>query len=1714
MLHGREGEEWKPRRHMWPVPATTVTAAPPPPHGPSPAPDPAANSFVKDGRKVSVGDCALFQSGNSLPHIGIIRWLTSGKEDCFTLGVNWLYRPADVKLAKGALLEAAPNEVFYSFHKDETSAASLLHPCKVAFLRKGVELPSGISAFVCRRVYDIANKCLWWLTDQDYIDERQEEVDQLLDKTRLEMHAAVQSGGRSPKPLNGPASTQPLKPASDSTQNSTTSFASQGKGKKREQCDRGLEPIKRERSSKAGDAESGHLRKESMIKAEVAKILDKGGIINLEAVEKLVHLMQIDRAEKKIDLAGRVMLADVIAATERPDCLGRFVNLRGVPILDDWLQEAHKGKFGDGSSPRESDKSVEEFLLAVLRALDKLPVNLHALQTSNVGKSVNHLRSHKNLEIQKKARSLVDTWKKRVEAEMKINDAKSGSNQAVSWPGKPGFSEVSHGGNRRSGSSEVAAKSSISQPASSKMGPVKLGHGDSVAKSTSASPGSVKVIPLLPASAGISSKDLNCKMAGSSGASDIPLTTIKEEKSSNSSQSQNNSQSYSSDQAKSAASASKEDAKNSAAGSTSAKTTGVSRTRKSSNGFLGSGVQKETTASGKSVSLGRTTIADKVSQTRLMSEGAPDMRPADLGNSHRLIVRLPNPGRSPARSASGGSFEDPLGSRAASPGASEKLDHIDRKAKGKSDISWANTSTDVNTESWQSNDVKDGLSGLVEGDRSPKAAIDEEHRITGDIAKSMDASRGTYSPSGNEKGAFFAETNTGRQYEGSFSSINALIESCVKCSEVSTSLSADDDIGMNLLASVAAGEIPKSDPVSPSSSPGRSSPTPEDPFTGNNSTLRSSHDDDVAQGHSQHEDGADADPGRQVNMVGPKQIMDESRQISTPPIDSISGDSKSSLPLPEQKSSGEQSEQIPPSCMDSCQTVDLGIKSDPRPDVTATDGSVAGTTGLISIETCLPESREECSEGGGATQLPEKRISGENTDGADIKPNVRTPPDEDKTTNYAGEKSADSSMSPDSVRGSMEGGCEIEQAASIKKIEEAAEESPSCPPLENDRGRDTNNVPEADATTTEQRPPPVAANHVEALERGSVEAAAPSGSGSVLHSDDVGEPKPEQAEGMETSSHLEGTGDNERVEHTSPAPLTLDDRAGSGVGTVVVNQNNVDRLEEKSNRKDLSLSSPSEVLPTITSQENGRLMKFTLSKLSSVEDEMEECASPAEGSSVANVVGSDITTKLDFDLNEGFAVDEGNQGELVTSTTSGCMSAVHLPSPLPFSVSPVSSGLPTSITVAAAAKGAFVHPEHLLRSKGDRAWKGSASNTSAFKPPDRRKGLEMPLSTTDITSSDTTGGKQGRSPLNIDLNVPDERLLEDMASRSSVQEAGSGSVGTSNCALGCIEMSGSSPAPIRSAGLDLDLNRADEGPENGQFSASTSRRFEVPLLPGRSSSSGGFPNGEMNVLRDFDLNNGPGFDEMGAEAAAHNQHAKANVQYLPPVSSVRMNNTELPSISSWFPGNSYRASFLHDREQSYPTVATASSQRMLGSAAGGATFAGDIYRPPLLSSSPAMAFSPAASFPYAGFPFGNNFSLASTSFSGGSTAYMDSSSGGACFPTVPSQLVGAGGAVSSQYMRPYPISLPESTTSSSGAENNRKLSRHGLDLNAGPGSGDIEGRDERLPSASRQLPVANSQALLEEQARMYQVAAGALKRKEPEGGWDADRFSYRQTSWQ
>ncbi|XP_072990018.1 uncharacterized protein [Typha latifolia] len=1685
-MHGREGEERKRRLHMWPVPAPGIGAAAAAVvnQSPSDSLQSASDCFLKDGRKIRVGECALFQAGNAPPFIGKIRWFRTSEENYLKLCVNWLYRPADIKLAKGILHDAAPNEVFYSFHKDVISAASLLHPCKVAFLRKGVELPAGISSFVCRRVYDIESKCLWWLTDQDYVDERQEEVDQLLDRTQLEMHAALQSGGRSPKPLNGPSSTHQLKPGSDSVQNSSSSLPSQVKGKKRDRSDPDTEPIKRDRdrSAKAEDGDSVSYKFDN-IKAEIAKITEKGGLDNSEAVEKLVNLMLLDRTERKLDLAGRVMLADIIAATDRYDCLGRFVELRGVSVLDDWLQEAHKGKNGDGNSPKESDKATEELILALFRALDRLPVNLDALRACQIGKSVNNLRSHKNLEIQKKSRSLVDTWKKRVGAEMKINDAKSvGSSQAVTWPGKPGFSEVSHTGDRRSGSTEVIMKSPMSQPTAPKCMPGKPGHGDVITKSTPVASGSIKLQSSLSAPIAISSKDSPCKTTGGTGTPEMSLAAVKEEKSSSSSQSQNNSQSCSSDHLRAKGSL-KEDARSSTAGSVNVGKTsgGSSRHRRSSNGLHGkniSGVQKEG-SSGKSGSLNRTTTTDKTSPSGLTCDKPLEMPVADHGNSHKLIVRLHNPSRSPARSVSGGSFEDPsvMGSRASSPGLCEKPEqNNDHIVKPRSGASQSLIAMDADGESEQHNDK--GRIGSDEGDRSLLGILEYQHsRGAEESGKGADIPRNACPSSGNEKRVFWTETRA----RNSFSSINALVESCAKYSEASAPLAVGDDIGMNLLASVAAGEICKSELISPCGSP-KILPPEEEPCAGkNDAKSRLSSNEIVAPSHTQSDETTDVD-SKKHDKNAEFSARDDSKQIGI----TFSSVKKTDLPL-HNNITAEPTEQPPVSNSITHTCADSAIKSD-------------GKLEEENVDRCLPMSGPgdtECG-GNGPYQHQDKQIASEQIADSyiDCKPTTRSPSTEEhKNIDFTCEKVEEGKMdTSDVVCKGLDDGCD--NTTSSRKIETLLVEgsSSSCPSGKEVQG----------PTTLNERPQhPVVSDHADALDRSGDDAVASSNSNKA--------PCPQNADESKTKMpdmHFLESNAIERKEHANFVPSSIDDRIGSAAVSLSTASGVDKNVEPKDNP---TKSANCEVSPNIMVKEIEQRVKPTGSKMSSDDaGGSDDLASSAEVSSLAVKAESDVSAKLDFDLNESIHVDDGHPHpcEPASSAALVCSSDIHLPIVSPL-VPPFSSSLPAPITVAAPAKGPFVPPENLLKSKGELGWKGSAP-TSAFRPAEPRKVLEMPLSTSDIAVCDAVG-KQCRPPLDIDLNVPDERLLEDMASQSSAQTL-------------CSETGNSNhDAATRAAcRLDLDLNRVDETNENGQLLASSSLRVDVPILPVISPYER-FPNAAASSSRDFDLNDGPGVDEVVAELAPRSQVAKApnNVPFLPPAAGLRMNNAEIANMFTWFPpSNSHPAvaipSFLPDRgEQPYPLVAAPGAHRILGSVTGGSTFGSDIYRGPMLSSSPAMAFSPAAAFPYASFPFASSYPLASTSFSGGSTSYVDSSSAGAsCFAAIPSQFVGPAGAATSHYPRPYMVSLAESSTIG-GSENSRKWVRQGLDLNAGPGSINAEGRgDDRLPPSSRQVLVATSNAMLEEQARMYQVPGVGVKRKEPEGGWDAEKSAYKQLSWQ
>ncbi|XP_022988314.1 uncharacterized protein LOC111485601 isoform X1 [Cucurbita maxima] len=1627
-MHGRRGEDWKRTRHMWTVHTlgTQIVEA----DGSSSSSSSALNSFCKGGRRISVGDCALFKPPqDSPPFIGIIRWLTAGKENKLKLGVNWLYRSSELKLGKGILLEAAPNEVFYSFHKDEIPAASLLHPCKVAFLPKDVKLSSGISSFVCRRVYDITNKCLWWLTDQDYINERQEEVDQLLYKTRLEMHASVQSGGRSPKPTSGPTSTSQLKANSDSVQ--TTAFPSHTKGKKRERSDQGLESVKRERIIKADEGDSANCRLENTLKSEIARIAEKGGLVDSEAVEKLVQLLLTDRNDKKIDWACRSTLAGVIAATDKVECLSQFVHLKGLLVLDEWLQEVHRGKIGSGGSPKDSDKAVEEFLLVLLRALDKLPVNLPALQMCNIGKSVNHLRSHKNLEIQKKARSLVDTWKKRVEAEMNINDAKSGSNQAVAWSARTRPSEVSHGGRNQDASSEVAMKSSVSQLTTSKSVSVKLAQDESITRSASASPGSMKPV-LSPASASINSKDGSSRNPGVCGTTDLAQTIAKDEKSSSSSQSHNNSQSCSSEHGKSGG-LGKEDARSSTAGSMSVNkiSGGGSRQRKSVNGFPGSvlsGAQRDV-GSGKS-SLHRNTVLERSSQSGMTFEKACD-GPIVEGNSPKLIVKITNRGRSPAQSASGGSSEDPsiMNTRASSPPLSEKLDQFDHS---KSDTCQPNITGDVNAEPWQNSDVKDMVTGADDVDGSPAAVNGEERCRT---AEDVKVSKANSSSLANDQ-------KNGKLHEASFSSMNALIESCIKCSEASMPTSLTDNVGMNLLASVAAVEMSKSDFVLPSDTQGNITTVDR---RGSDCKVKASCPEEDARDNMQLNDAMVVnEQGVIIGSFGANGDGSSASNSEEKPIGDLNGHSKSS-------------------------GVNLQLTAVPQAD------------GCIKMD----------ESGGPASpaRIPEK---GSEIDGAN-------PVKDRKTSDVVDEDSSPESR-PKPSSSFPDGGMVVD-GISNREVEMNVVDKPLHRFQEADDNKDNrmNGV-----STADQRPSSKSNSDSAKLKNDELFQA--SGSSSDLVSINASGMKGEKDDETNESADVKQLEKHQSDRDSMPS----ESRDLGGLCSAINHEDEhaEENLEcNKDNEKSgVQTHHGQSIMSPV--QETEQHLSSKRSKLASVEaEEAEESTSTdADPGSMTAAGVSDMDAKLEFDLNEGFNVDDGKCSEPSSFTTSGCLTTVQLISPLPLPVSNVVSNIPASITVAAAAKRPFVPPDDLLRSKGELGWKGSAA-TSAFRPAEPRKVLEMPLGVATTPLADAVANKISRPPLDIDLNVPDERILEDMNVQMSTQDVASKSDLANNRDL--THGIGVSHARC-SGGLDLDLNRIDDAPDPSNFSLNNCRRIDAPL----NVKSSTVPlNDKVNFRRDFDLN-GPIVDETPTEPSIFPQHARGSMPSQPSVSGLWMNSAEMGNFPSWFPpGNAYSAvaipSILPDRaEQPFPVVATNGPPRILGPTSGSSPYNPDVFRGPVLSSSPAVPF-PSAAFQYPVLSFGNGFPLPSATFSGNATAYGDSSSGSRlCFPAVPSQFLGPPGTVSTPYPRPYVVSHSDGghNTSSDGS---RKWGRQGLDLNAGPVVANIEGREESSSFVPRQLSVASSQATTEEHMRVYQPTIGIMKRKEPEGGWDG----YKQSSW-
>jgi len=1679
--------------------------------------------LAKDGRKINVGDCALFEAKNAPPFIGIIRSFSVDTEGQAKLSVNWLYRFPDIKLAKGAQLEAAPNEIFYSFHKDEISAKSLLHPCKVAFLRKGVELPSGTSSFVCRRVYDRASKCLWWLTDREHNNEHQEEVDQLLTRRRPDILAATHTGGQSPRALNVHGPSQQLKLSSEKMQNG--SFLSQEKSKKRECTDQNIDPAKRECSSKASDSRAGHFKQGRAIRpVEIANITDKyGGVENSAGVEHLIHLMQEhvdDSAKKGTDLTSwRTMLVEVIANTNRDDCLNQFVQHGGLLIMDDWLQVAHKGKNGGGGSPKEGDTIVDELLLMLLHAFNKLPVDLNALKKSSVGKSVNLLRNHRNSEIKRRAKYLVDTWKKRVAAELKNNDTISGSSQGASCPSNQALDEEVHLQCKGGGSAKLILEASTTLAAKVNENTSRLSEVGVMESSTSASPRSVEESSLHSSIHGY--KDCHCKEPFISGTTDILVPSTKEEKSSSSSQSQNNSPSCSS-LGKASGSSYREDSKSSVAVSLSNKDLSLlfhhSTLSKGITGSAMPGKQNESVG-GESVGCGKHTEYEAVLHSGVTCDKGVDASHGDNIVSNRVAIRFPNIGDSLVCDMPAKHNVD-----------NESLCNVPLQINTELKKSTSNEAgapqNDDEYRSFKFNHVDECIKSVEEAGNLMQILETDQPSASG-LCEQIDPAEGlaeaeTLIP-GSQRRILATSMKYLRHSESEKLDTDKGIKRPLSCPAVSEILKAVAVLptGNTEITSLGTGENKLDQETKSRCYPDVISFHPDD--SGNESILGTKQGKDgfvckdspvttcnglslyssIPGVASQQKDAPDL--SALVPVTVPGTAGSTGSLMISPPSTGFHLDHKSDscrMDVGSLYQDAEQSEAVlsgPNSKLNASTKAEISGASrqlDIAKSISGQDASDdKGRPGLHKDTIAMGEGNEQdvilednMKDGGTADRetIAEEHVASTKTS------------DSDTNNSTKGTTGSTEELSKVVVQVAMNADQDME-LYSVLLDKESLDVSTSHL-QKSDQLKDTNIVHFRKRCTE--------------IELEDEEKDERSGSQDVL---DDNENVARKRKCME-SVKMGGPVEHKQLEQA--AYISVSDNS-----KLVDTELRPDSLFHKDERSSAIKESedsefPSKFLINVDVKTDG-----AVSTVSSTHQAVKCLARSADvtqlGASECHAtdimmgmkrtsIDIGVPLRPEFDLNEGPTMDEANQDDSAIYATASA------------SLTTTSGGL--------ATKGHFVPLFNPVETKEQAGWKGSASR-SAFHPnePQTTSDLQHPMFKNALCDAvKNVAEKQRRNFLDIDLNVADKRIMEDagmISSKSCTQQSPFMKTSEQRTESGQEFMVSKSEqftfsGPSGSAGrLPFDLNCVSKNEEDGlaitqlghciNYSGSSVKAVSKGLLYGSS-----------NILRDFDLNDGPCFEDAGNVHTPQYLNVRSNDNpYFQPVIGMRVNENSVNG--SWWPpvGNTFpvfmapQASSGRTDPPPCPVDAAAEVQSISISTPVPTSSSAYFYNgEPTVATSRAAAYSKSTIAPFlaAGLSLGSSIPFSSTPLPGGMASLSDSP-GVACFPTVSSQSISTG--ASSPYFRPS-INLMEPSG---------MLTMPCLDLNTGPDTIMESGEeivDPRNPYTGEEIVdprnpyTGESQISLEHKALHWaEASVPPSKRKEPEGGWDSHRTEYKQATW-
>lgn len=1524
------------------------------------------------------------------------------------------------------------------------------------------------------------------------------------------MQPAVQAGGGGPPtcpPYSGHDSSKQLLKA-DSDHPPATTYSPSGKSKKRERGNhQSADPLERDRSAKPDDNDSKRPRRERISNSngsshkieDISNFLDKNGaLFNSAGVDRLYNIMRHhDLNDNSRQVASpvvyRTWLAGVIVATEKEDFLSKFFHLGGLGLLDDWLQEAHRWKLGDGyASSKETEKNIEDLLLTILRALEKLPVDLDALASCNAVKSVNNLRSLKIPEIQKKAKKLVEIWKKKVGAEFKQSGdtTKSGSMQGLGLPCKPTAStDSSHilkcgGGSvdgivRFSGACSATMKVSGNNNSSSIGGVITNPVTISLGKSNPA------LIKENPASHMQSGNNSPAEMFG--GAS------VPDERSSNN---------------QSLGDGIWSNGPNNSTGplanaSTNSKS-GSSRPHMSGKGSLGTGMNgaSKDVGSGKPLVWSRTasTTMDKTSSMSVTSDKSPsESAKLETSSNQRLIGRVPNSGRSSVLNAvvEGGAMtskSSPLDRH-----SSLGLDSVDGKSRSQTASCIEDARVAIGARTPGPDDVDKIVDPLERGNEEMG-----RHCRTGEVECHSSESQLSFS-STQCYTASFKESPLHCQAQWMDDKMQNIQR---KKGEKSSSGRASDaeSTGISLLASVAADESSRSE---------------KDVFA---PPVKNKH---LKDGDLDREKFS-VDSTKQQQKTGAMHV-----QAVADPVDAEeTGDChRPSIDREMQNSGVGGAVGMGQSDEDTGASEEIALDHiSPKKRLEGTTLPLDGRT-LDDLQNDLSSSPSGKSHGDHRPEEREVEPGLSRDYGSQLDSASKDALDKKQLSHHPKRNTVDTSFS---ITGSGRYGSSGEEDNDRDEKDDGTETASE--PTFRFPGEDALEVAMQVAKEVEQE---MEEYDKIVLEKQILETET-SHQNIVISKDNaesqvVKECKPKLKDclkdaadksdmGMHTQSDGSlstvnaitckvGEGTAEKCDYKSVEQPTVCPPCKKGENSACASEAFDGWPHEPNKLKhavhEAQHGSPSSSRPFQSTTYN--LLPEVFVGQNSTRSRI---ATPEQTTEFASSTDPEAPEKHDFDLNEGLVLDEGPQEPAVVC---------YPVSPIPiFPV--VSPSVP--IAVVASTKGSFIPPVSPLKVKGELGWRGSAA-TSAFRPaeprrtPDRnpdkcQNATEADGRTTDWnpdrcqaanetgrTSDRCQGATETDTPLapskrvsqplfDFDLNIADEGLLQE------------------EIAVPTHNSSSATPSNIHSSvKLDLDLNRADESEENGPVLISDQRKTEVLDISNRNNGSSG---GAKRVKHDFDLNDGLCMDDIIAvdDSIASNGNVRIVGNQVSSLVGLKM-APDMINLPPWshnggpIPAVAMPA-YAPVRPESPFSVAVPQSFFSVGQAQSIPSFHADIYRPPTgFSSSTAAAFSypmQSPGFSYTGYPFG----FSSASFPAVSASFLDSS-GSHPFPPGASQILTSGAIIPPHIGPSYLMGLTKIPT----PNNDRIWSRPNLDLNSGPDTLEAEGKEER--AGSKHVAVLEGPLITDEQTRVIrqsQASTDSFKRKEPEGGWDLNRFGLKQ----